>query len=169
MQSVHWAHSIASLAIAAIPASTNMPASLWVSWLTPNEVVILQGSVFHRKVAYRTNPGEATLFIVYINDMPDVKTSAPNDPKMILNIERSKVPYIHVMTTPKSGIPLCFALRLAISEILAMFHFFPLGTVKFQYHKCTKWLDLPTVSQGKSTLRIWLTLWPKFLSVSVHY
>ena len=41
------------------------------------------------------------------------ETSAPNDPQMTLNTERSKVPHIHVTTNPKSQISLVFALHAA--------------------------------------------------------
>ena len=45
------------------------------------------------------------------------KTSALNEPKMTLNTKRSKVPHIHVTTTPESRISIRFALRTFSSHM----------------------------------------------------
>ena len=48
------------------------------------------------------------------------ETSVPNDPKIILNTKRSKVPHIHVTGTPESQISLHFSLLPAICELQAI-------------------------------------------------
>ncbi len=42
-------------------------------------------------------------------------------PLITLNAKRSKIPHIHVTTTPESQISPCFALRVAILELQAIF------------------------------------------------
>ncbi len=58
-----------------------------------------------------------------------LETSASKDPKITLNTKRSKGPNVHVTTTTDSHISPTFRstmLRLAISEVLAIFYF-PIG------------------------------------------
>ena len=49
-----------------------------------------------------------------------LETNAPNDPKMTLNIKRSKVQHIHVTTAPKSQILPRFTLRSTFFELQAI-------------------------------------------------
>ncbi len=44
------------------------------------------------------------------------EASAPNDPKMTVNTKRSKVPHIHVTTSPESRIFHRFTLRSPVFE-----------------------------------------------------
>ncbi len=52
--------------------------------------------------------------------------NAPNDPRMTLITEVSKVPCVHWILTPDAQISLCFALRSLVSHIIEVFCF-PIG------------------------------------------
>ena len=53
----------------------------------------------------------------HLNKRPRLKGNAPNDPKLNLNTEQSKLLYIHWIFTPEAQILARFAPRQAISEI----------------------------------------------------
>ena len=48
--------------------------------------------------------------------------SAPTDYKITVNTKRSKVPHLHITTTLESQFSVAFALRLANSKILPIYH-----------------------------------------------
>ena len=58
---------------------------------------------------------------------------APNDPQMTLTNRRSRVPHICITTVPESQISVRFALRWAVFEIMAVFHFPIDYNVKFKF------------------------------------
>ena len=86
--------------------------------------------------------------------------TAPNNPRMTLITEMSKIPCVHWILTPEAQISLCFALRPAVFKIQV-----------FQKSKCTEWPqnDLKHLRVKSTLCTLNTNLWgPKFHSVSLY-
>ncbi len=92
--------------------------------MTPKWCWTLEGQRHPRYITYDKYPQFQILIVLLYGELflgyKPFETSALNDPKMILNTKTSKVPHIHVTTSPESQISPRFTLCSSVFELRAI-------------------------------------------------